>query len=270
MFDAVTEAFLSQGRPIAVEVFQSGTIPQPAIIHLHGANGIATFHSWHRGLAALLAESGYAVFFVHYFDSTGTDFANLDVIRENFLVWHKTIVDAVAFVAERQDVISDSIAFLGFSLGATLSFSVAAQLPRIRAVAAFFGGVPDAGWRFIPSLPPTFIAHGEADPVVPVDQAYKMEEWLKQRNIPHELKIYPEEGHIFGEEAMSDSMASAIAFFDRYLHESSSSGPEEVASATEEASQPQPEEETVPARPATENEVDQQEGDDMPGTSPLR
>jgi carboxymethylenebutenolidase len=267
MLDVATETFLSQDHPITVEVFRSENIPQPAILLLHGANGLTMHHDWHRRLAAVLAEAGYAVFFVHYFDRTGTGLATRETARECFLLWHQTIVDAVAFVAGHLNVISDRIAFLGLSLGATLSLSVATQLSKIQAVAVFCGEVPDAGWRFITSLPPTFVVHGGADRLIPVAQAYKIEQWLKERNIYYEMKIYPEEGHIFREEALNDSTASAIAFFHRFL-QPSPLDLRDTSTSTGENNEPLEAEETVQPGLAPASPGDQQTGDDPIATSP--
>jgi hypothetical protein len=89
--DALTERFISDDHPITVEIFAAEGAHHPGILLLHGANGLATAHGPHRRLATIFAESGYAVFFVHYFTRTETVWADRDTVREYFLVWRKTI-----------------------------------------------------------------------------------------------------------------------------------------------------------------------------------
>ncbi len=217
MPDVTTEAFQSQDRAITVEVFGSATTAHPAILLLYGAGGLRVRHDWYRRLASLVAENGFVVFLVHYFDSTGISCAERNTAQECFLRWHKTIVDAISFVSEHPKVVRGQIGLLGLSLGATLALFVAGRDSKVRALATFFGEIPKGGWLFIKSLPPTFIVHGGADRAVPVIQAHNLTRWLKKRSTPVEMKIYPGQGHIFPTAAMDDAMMSAIAFFRKHL-----------------------------------------------------
>ncbi len=44
-------------------------------------------------------------------------------------------------------------------------------------------------------MPPVLILHGDKDPVVKVDVAYRLEALLRKNQVPCELKIFPGEGH---------------------------------------------------------------------------
>ncbi|MDN5204797.1 prolyl oligopeptidase family serine peptidase [Fulvivirgaceae bacterium BMA10] len=65
--------------------------------------------------------------------------------------------------------------------------------------------------------PPMMTIHGELDEVVPVAQAYMLDQKLKEIGMDHELKIYKGEGHIFKAPAASESWEELYRFFDRNL-----------------------------------------------------
>ena len=44
-------------------------------------------------------------------------------------------------------------------------------------------------------MPPVLVLHGEEDRVVPASEARALEAWLAERGSPHEVVIYPGEGH---------------------------------------------------------------------------
>src|SRR5437868_5304455 len=138
----------------------------PAVIGLHGSGGAYERMS---EPAIALAEQGFAVYVVRYFERTGTSSAeDRQVIFRHFMVWAKTVWDAVGVVAKQPSVDAERIGLLGFSLGAYLALSVAAVDSRIRAVVEFFGGLPKEVKFFMRRLCPVLILHGDADMVVPV------------------------------------------------------------------------------------------------------
>ena len=70
--------------------------------------------------------------------------------------------------------------------------------------------------------------HGAADPIVPVANAYAVEALLRQQNVPHEVKVYPGQGHGFRGAAEEDATHRALAFLKRHLagsHASTGSAP---------------------------------------------
>jgi dienelactone hydrolase len=77
--------FPSGGRQIEVETFRpegrAGLLP--AVVFLHGADGIEAHGDEYRKTAAQLAGHGFGVLPVHYFDRTGTRRAGLDTITGN-------------------------------------------------------------------------------------------------------------------------------------------------------------------------------------------
>ncbi len=199
-------------RPAAESPTTEMTLP--AVLALHGAGGgVAGMDKF----AALLAEQGFAVYVLHYFDRTDTQYADKPTILRNFPIWMKTLWDAISFVENQPNVDRERIALLGFSLGAYLSLANSTIDGRVRAVVDFFGGLPREMKLFMRRLCPTLILHGEADPTVPVEEAYQLRDLLEQKNIPYEIKIYPGAGHGFENEVWQDAGLRVLHFLQKYL-----------------------------------------------------
>ena len=211
--------FQSGGKPIRLDAYlpDSPNRPLPAVIALHGSGGdIQGMNKY----ASLLAEQGFAIYVLHYFDRTDTAFADKAIIFRNFPVWMKTLWDAVTFVESQPVVDRERIALLGFSLGAYLSLANASVDGRVRAVVEFFGGLPREMKLFMRRLSPTLILHGEADSTVPVAEAYQLRDLLEKKKIPYEIKIYPGAGHGFDNEIWRDAGLRALHFLQKHLPES--------------------------------------------------
>ena len=187
----------------------------PAVIGLHGSGG---GHASMSEPARLLAEQGFAVYVLHYFDRTGTvEIDGLQTIFVHFPVWMKTLWDAVSFVARQPQVDPERIGLLGFSLGAYLALSASAIDARVQAVVEFFGGMPKEMKFFTRRLCPVLILHGEQDKTVPVAEAYHLQQLLEKKHIAHEMQIYPGVGHGFTGEIWRDAGLRTLAFLKKHL-----------------------------------------------------
>ena len=168
--------------------------------------------------ASLLAEQGFAVYVLHYFDRTGTtEIDGLQAIFRHFPVWMKTLWDAVSFIACQPQVDPERIGLLGFSLGAYLALSASAIDSRIRAVVEFFGGMPKEMKFFTRRLCPVLILHGDQDKTVPVGEAYHLQQLLEKKQIAYEMQIYPGVGHVFSGEIWRDAGLRTLAFLKKHL-----------------------------------------------------
>ncbi len=211
-----THTLNSDGYMVAVELFRpqnNGT--HPAVIALHGSGGLQD--GWAEQPASLLAGRGFAVFVLHYFERTATNWADDRTIRENFAAWMKTISDAITFASKQSGVDGGRVALLGFSLGAYLALSVATQDSRVKAVIDFFGGMPQELTRDLKPMPPVLILHGEDDPVVPVAEAYRLQHLFEANGTQHEVKVYPGAGHGFSGFDMLDAGQRTLGFLQRHL-----------------------------------------------------
>src|SRR5438270_12097838 len=64
-------SFTSDGRQVAVEHFPAPVSgPQPAVLLLHGADGLKAGRHYHLA-AQVVAAAGYHAFLLHYLDRTG-------------------------------------------------------------------------------------------------------------------------------------------------------------------------------------------------------
>jgi carboxymethylenebutenolidase len=61
------------------------------------------------------------------------------------------------------------------------------------------------------------ILHGEADPTIPVSEAYNLQRLLEEKGIPHEIKIYPGVGHGFENEIWGDATVRTLKFLQKHL-----------------------------------------------------
>jgi len=208
--------FESGGKSIRLDAYlpDSANAPLPAVIALYGAGGNV---SGMERYAGILAAQGFAVYLLHYFDRTGTQYADKQIIFRNFPLWMKTLWDAISFVEKQPQVDVGRIALLGFSLGAYLSLSTSAIDPRVKIVVEFFGGMPKEMKLFMRRLCPVLILHGEDDPTVPVEEAYNLQKLLEKKQIPYEIKIYPGVGHGFDAETWKDAGQRSLEFLQKHL-----------------------------------------------------
>jgi carboxymethylenebutenolidase len=210
-------SFESGGKDVRLDCFLPTADGQrfPAVIGLHGSGG---GHMSMGDPASLLAEQGFAVYVLHYFDRTGTtEIDGLQTIFRHFPVWMKTLWDAVTFVAGQPQVDPEHIGLLGFSLGAYLALSASAIDSRIQAVVEFFGGMPKEMKFFTRRLCPVLILHGDQDKTVPVEEAYHLQQLLEKKKIAYEIQIYAGAGHGFRGEIWRDAGLRTLTFLRKYL-----------------------------------------------------
>ncbi|WP_435007766.1 dienelactone hydrolase family protein [Tundrisphaera lichenicola] len=213
-----TGSFTSLGKTIHIERFEPAEPGKyPAIVVLHGAGGMEVGGPEFRIFSRELARRGYVAQLVHYFDQTGTERADLSVILKSFSAWMVTIGDAITLLQHQEIVDPGRIGLLGFSLGSYLSLSVASRDSRVSAVVEYFGGLPELFARNLQRFPPTLILHGEADEIVPVSEARKLEKILSDKEFPFEIRVYPGQGHGFRGEPNVDAYQRSIAFFDKHV-----------------------------------------------------
>ncbi len=210
-------SFASGGRAITIERFDSPTGGRrPAVLLLHGADGM-TYGERYRMGARVLASAGYHVFVPHYLDRTGQSRANYSTIGGNFPAWTDTVVDSVSFVARQPGVDPRRLGLLGTSLGGALGLAVASQDRRVRALADYFGFLPEGIAAGARRLPPTLVLHGARDSIVPVSNAYAIEALLRRLGVAYDLHVYPDQAHGFTGAAQFDAAQRTAAFFGRYL-----------------------------------------------------
>lgn len=213
-----TATYTSNGRPVRVERFEpEGRTAGAVVFLLHGADGLRYRAPTYRAIARDLARAGYVALLPHYFDATGPAPGVFAINPVQFLAWMQAVADGMTYAAREYPVGARRIGLLGFSLGAYLSLSVAGQDARVGAVVDCFGGLPDLFAEAAAHLPPTLILHGEADPVVPVSEARKLEQMLKAYGRPYTMHLYPGQGHTFDGRTLRDALDRVLAFLAEHL-----------------------------------------------------
>lgn len=213
-----TGSFKSETKEISFELFEPVAPGKyPGVVMLYGSGGMTLGGPLFRLTAQALALEGYVVYLPHYFEKTGTQFATRADDLKYFASWMRTIVDTIGYAKNQPNVDTRRIGLIGFSLGAYLSLSLASVDDEVTAVVEYFGGLPEFFGKQLQTMPPTLILHGEADKTVPVAEAYNLETLLKSKQVPYEIKIYPQQGHGFNGSAAADAMQRTVAFFAKNL-----------------------------------------------------
>lgn len=206
--------FASCGREIHIDVAvpPAGGV-RPAVLVLHGSAGSRDYPE----NVLELAERGYVILAPHYFESTGTSWADVESIQRHGLTWGKAILAAVEFARRVPNVDPEAIGLLGFSLGGFLAIAVAAHDLRIKCVAEFFGGIPVKFLPAVDHLPPTLILHGEQDRIVPIHHAMRLKQVCEDKQFCFEMEIYPGAGHNFSGTLMQTAMERTMGFLDLHM-----------------------------------------------------
>ena len=209
-------AFQSNGRPVRVDMFvpRDQEHPLPAVVLLHGASGIGGGHLIYA-MAEALAETGLAVFAVHYFDGIARgNRASVSRYYER----DNIIADAIDYVSSLHFVDSNRIGLFGYSLGAFQALERAHQDPRVRAVVVAAGGLDGRRSRDqLAFMPPTLILHGERDGIVSVRRAHQVAQVLEAIGAPYELEITRGTAHVPRGQVFDFWMSRAAAFFHENL-----------------------------------------------------
>jgi carboxymethylenebutenolidase len=209
--------FSSGGRPISIEHFKAPhPRPQPAVLLLHGADGVKAGRHYHLA-AQVVAAAGYHAFLLHYLDRTGERRASYSEIGLNFPAWAETVRDALTFLHDHSAVDPKRLALIGTSLGAGLALGVAAKDTRVRALVSYFGFLPETVRDTAKRLPPSLVLHGARDSVIPVSNAHAIRKLLEKLNTDHEVHIYPDQGHSFQGFAQLDAANRTATFLHKHL-----------------------------------------------------
>ncbi|MBV9671096.1 MAG: dienelactone hydrolase family protein [Acidobacteriales bacterium] len=209
--------YQSKDKKIGIVIYQPHKPGKyPAIVVLHGSNGPVS--DFVGGYAQQLADQGYVLAMIHYFDATGTKpYPSYAQMEHSFPDWEQAVRDGISFLDQNPYVDRGQFGLLGVSLGGFLSTSVSSVDPRIKCVVNVSGGIPESVAKAAKRMAPTLILHGDADNTVPVRQAFELESVLKRTGTPYEIEIYPGQGHMFRGEAQFDAMTRSLGFLDEHL-----------------------------------------------------
>jgi carboxymethylenebutenolidase len=208
------------GRSVTVEVFEPpDAVVHPAVIVLHGTDGPTRKAQEYRSICRALARSGFVALRPHYFEAGDPPAPGYEHLGNPLAhaAWLQAVESAADYAKQLPSVLDKPIGLLGFSLGGYVALAAAAIQQRYSAVVEFFGGIPGMIMGVVEKMPPTLTLHGGADPIVPVDEAYKIERFYKEKGFTHEMHIYPGEAHNFTLGARQKAEARTLHFFKKHL-----------------------------------------------------
>ena len=203
---------------ISAELFEKGGRPKgPAILVLHGAGGTLLDGPEMRRVARRLAADGNAVYFLRYFESTGTLVALDGTMQRHFRTWLETVRESIDAI-QRTRADATPVGLYGYSLGGFLALAAASDNARVGAVVEHAGGVWNSKMDRIQEMPPVLMVHGEQDGRVPFAQYAKpLLPVLRRRAVLVTTRFFPGEGHVFKPVAMAKVREEAATFFRRHL-----------------------------------------------------
>ncbi|CCD85755.1 Putative carboxymethylenebutenolidase (Dienelactone hydrolase) (DLH) [Bradyrhizobium sp. ORS 285] len=197
--------------------------PRPAVIILHGAQGLERYAAAYSRYAQALAAKGIDAALVSYYDATdiGPMSSADQKTRQAYFsahvaTWSERVRGAASLLTRREGY-SGKIGLLGFSNGGFLAVATAASDPRITALVVFYAGRPDLHDADPFRLPPLLALHGDADRNVPLSSGKALVEAAQAAGREAELVIYHGMGHGFDFDATrpeaADALARATSFF---------------------------------------------------------
>jgi carboxymethylenebutenolidase len=208
-----SEVVLNGGRAMTVERFAPERVgPAPAVVLLHGADGLNYRGPAYRAMARHLASRGLRVYLPHYFDRSALPGRASFSRPADFRGWMDSVSETLGLAGD------GPIGLVGVSLGGYLALAVAGKDERAGAVVVVCGGMPAILTGGFTRMPPVLVLHGDDDRVVPPSEARALDQWLTQRGTPHELVMYPGEGHHLSDAASADALRRTTLFLRQHLH----------------------------------------------------
>ena len=212
--------------PIAVTAFLApGQGPHPAIIVLHGSQGLEKYRGFYERNATQLAQAGFDAYVLDYYNEQDVACSKtVETRRANFsrriADWSQMVSDVVSEVLAQGNK-ARPVGIVGFSQGGFLGTSVASRDTRIAALVVYYGGIPaqrKAGSKHpITHMPPLLELHGDADTVVPIEKGKELVELTRSLGQSAEMVVYPGAGHGFNRSATTDAEQRTLEFFQAHL-----------------------------------------------------
>jgi carboxymethylenebutenolidase len=115
--------------PVTVDrTVGEGVGPRPAVLLLHGSDGVTRL-SQYRFAANALAAQGYTVLFPHYFESTGDRRISYGDIKIKYSTWLRSLGAVLDAIVQDRSIEARRLAVVGITLGGALALSLASRAP---------------------------------------------------------------------------------------------------------------------------------------------
>lgn len=211
-------------HPVPARRFAApGKGKRPAVLLLHGRNGLDRFRSHYEDVARAIAASGLDAYLLSYYDDAdsreavqGDAAARQAFFNRRVADWARLVRDCVG------DILADgrcsgAVGLVGFSQGGFLATLAAGQDPRIACFVVFYGGIPSLFSDRITRLPPLLELHGDADTVVPLATGKALADRARGLGQTAEMVVFPRAGHGFSGPDAERAKDRTLAFLKKQL-----------------------------------------------------
>ena len=197
-----------------------GGAPHPGVIVIHEAYGL---NDHMKDVARRFAHVGYAALAVDLFEGRNRALCMARYMAGMLMgsVNRYGIDDlkaALTFLAKSDDIDPQRLGAIGFCMGGSFAIAWACTDSRLKAIAPFYGVNPrplDAAGRLCPVVG----SYPEKD--FTANAGRKLDAYLDQQSIAHDIKIYPGAQHSFfndtrpsyDKSAAEDSWSRVLQFF---------------------------------------------------------
>jgi dienelactone hydrolase len=200
----------SSGRSVTYEIFENSTPNVPLLVFLHGSSGPDS--EFYRAQAQFFAGNGYEVLLLHYFDAS----PSRQPTDQNYHVWAQALEDLVRACGISPSFIGRPIFVVGDSLGASVALAAGSQGLPVRAIAEWYGSLPDKFFYNFKTMPPLLILHGALDDNIPVSSAQQLVQLCAMKQLICADHIYPDQQHGFSGNALGDAEQRTLRFFKEH------------------------------------------------------
>jgi len=138
------------------------------------------------------------------------------------------IAAAARHLKKLDQVVPQKVGVVGWCMGGGLALSTAAHHADLIGAAVAFYGRPLTASDTARLEAPVLGLYAEHDHGIPVEAVRAFEAELKRRNVPHEVRVYPDTSHAFFNDtrpqiyqaaAAQDAWERTLAWFRKYLVE---------------------------------------------------
>ncbi|WP_460533806.1 dienelactone hydrolase family protein [Chitinimonas naiadis] len=211
-------------RPVSVSLYAAaGDRPRPAVLILHGRQGLQAFPDAYQHYANSIAEQGVDAYLVRYYSDN--DEAVVALVGRfdyniRFRAWTRLIGEVATYIASQKQS-TGSVGLLGFSQGGKLAIATAAEFPKLGPLVILAARMPAPAMlrQDIAHLPALMVLHGQEDTVVPLAEAQLIVDKAKELGSPGKLVVYPRAEHNFGFEAEGEFSHDARRRAAQFLRE---------------------------------------------------
>jgi carboxymethylenebutenolidase len=138
----------------------------------------------------------------------------------------KDVQGAIDYLLSLPNVAPKKAGIVGFCMGGAIAGSMSYQGKNVGAVVSFYGGGFKIDDEIAGAISAPFLGiYGEDDHGIPQEMVRENERQLKEKNIPHEIIVYPAAPHAFFNDtrqsyrpdAAADAWSRTLEWFEQYL-----------------------------------------------------